>query len=92
MKEIGIMNQEAIEQIEDVCNAIINKENYLEKMPKCINSINNAVLPIIESSEDMAPKVLQVLEDMMYGMTQNDEVFLLDVLRFGVLPLLDNKE
>lgn len=84
------MNEKAISEIEAVCDAIINKKSYMNKLTECVNAINSAIIPIIEENEEGASKIIQVLEDMMYGMTQKDEVFLLDTLRFGVIPLLEN--
>ena len=81
--------REAACQIKNICDAMLKKENYMDKMPECITSINHAIMSLIEETGGDASNILQVLEDMMYGMSQQDEVFLLDVLRFGILPLLE---
>ena len=91
MGEQEQLYENAVNQITSVCDAMLKRENYLEKMPECITAINQAVVPRMEEADgaDGASYILQVLEDMMYGMSQQDEVFLLDVLRFGVLPLFE---
>lgn len=91
MREREQLYANAVNQITCVCDALLKRENYLEKMPECIAAINQAVVPRMEEAEEKASYILQVLEDMMYGMSQQDEVFLLDVLRFGVLPLFEKK-
>ena len=83
--------ENAVNQITSVCDAMLKRENYMEKMPECITAINQAVVPRMQEAGNQASYILQVLEDMMYGMSQQDEVFLLDVLRFGMLPLFEKK-
>lgn len=91
MGEREQLYENAVNQIASVCDAMLKRDNYMEKMPECIIAINQAVVPRMEEAEDEVSYILQVLEDMMYGMSQQDEVFLLDALRFGVLPLFEQK-
>lgn len=91
MGERERLYENAVNQITSVCDAMLKRENYMEKMPECITAINQAVVPRMQEAGDQAAHILQVLEDMMYGMSQQDEVFLLDVLRFGMLPLFEEK-
>ena len=79
----------AIYVIDVVCNKILQKLEYSEEMQKCIHAVND-VCPILLQGEFKVHNILQILQDMMYGMTQKDEVFLLDVLRFGLKPELEN--
>lgn len=84
--------KDAAQQIVKICDKMLQKENYMEHMPDCINTINEAIIPRLEEEKDNTTVILHVLEDMMYGMSQQDEVFLLDVLRYGMLPLFgENK-
>lgn len=76
--------KEAITVLDDICEKMIQKENYQEKMSDCIQAVNGAVIMIMEEQNSNQEYILQLLEDMMYGMSQQDEVFLLDVLRFGL--------
>ncbi len=82
MEEKKIL-QDAIDKIDIICERIIKKENYLTEMPTCVQAVNHACLIILENNQADI-EIVPLLEDMMYGMTQQDEVFLLDVLRFGV--------
>lgn len=91
MGEQEQLYENAVNQITSVCDAMLKRENYMEKMPECITAINQAVVPRMQEAGNQASYILQVLEDMMYGMSQQDEVFLLDVLRFGMLPLFEKK-
>lgn len=82
MKEKDIIKY-AISEIDKLCQKIINKENYMIEMPICIKAINQAC-EIILKYNNHSKDIIPILEDVMYGMTQRDEVFLLDVLRYGM--------
>lgn len=82
MKEKDIINY-AMSEIDKLCQKIINKENYMIEMPICIQAINQAC-EIILKYNNHSEEIIPILEDVMYGMTQRDEVFLLDVLRYGM--------
>lgn len=83
--------REAAEKIECVCEKIIRKEAYKAVMPECIQAVQNACILVLEE-HPKDTEVLHLLEDIMYGMTQQDEVFLLDVLRFGMCEKLKQYE
>ena len=83
MKEKDIIKY-AISEIDKLCQKIINKENYMIDMPACIQAINQAC-EIILKYNNHSEEIIPILEDVMYGMTQRDEVFLLDVLRYGMM-------
>lgn len=78
----------AIEEIDKICQYIINRENYMINMPACIQAINQACEIILEDKEQAA-EIMPMLEDVMYGMTQKDDVFLLDALRYGIRDKLE---
>jgi hypothetical protein len=87
MKEKDIIYH-AIGEIDKLCQKIINKENYMIEMPACIQTINQAC-EIILKYNNHSEEIIPILEDVMYGMTQRDEVFLLDVLRYGMKDKLE---
>ena len=74
---------DAVDAINGICDKIIKKENYKENMPTCVKAVQDACVTILHQDSADAD-IIPLLEDFMYGMTQQDEVFLLDVLRFGV--------
>lgn len=87
MNKIEIL-KEAIKKIEYVCGKIINKENYMEEMSECVQAINAACMILMEDTKEQE-MLIPMLEDVVYGMTQTDDVFLLDVLRFGMKTRLE---
>lgn len=84
MREKQQILNSAIVALDEVCKKVIQKENYMEDMPKCIEIVNGAVTMLMTEEGYNQEYILQLLEDVMYGMSQQDEVFLLDVLRFGL--------
>lgn len=80
---------DAVDAISGICDKIIKKENYKENMPACVKAIQDACVTILHQDSTDAD-IIPLLEDFMYGMTQNDEVFLLDVLRFGIMTKLES--
>lgn len=87
MKEKDVIYH-AIGEIDKICQKIINKENYMIEMSACIQAINQAC-EIILKYNNYSKEIIPILEDVMYGMTQRDEVFLLDVLRYGMKDKLE---
>lgn len=87
MKEKDVIYH-AIGEIDKICQKIINKENYMIEMSACIQAINQAC-EIILKYNNHSKEIIPILEDVMYGMTQRDEVFLLDVLRSGMKDKLE---
>lgn len=75
--------QQAISEVLNICEKIKGKQSYYQDMPGCVAAVQNASILLLQD-KNREGKVLQLLEDMMYGMTQKDDVFLLDVLRFGL--------
>ena len=87
MKEKDVIYH-AIGEIDKICQKIINKENYMIEMSACIQAINQAC-EIILKYNNYSKEIIPILEDVMYGMTQRDEVFLLDVRRYGMKDKLE---
>ena len=80
---------DAVDAINGICDKIIKKENYKEDMPVCVKAVQDACITILHQ-DSVDADIIPLLEDFMYGMTQQDEVFLLDVLRFGIKVKLES--
>lgn len=83
-----------IETAEEIGNKIENGEEYMEDVREYLPSLNQmvtAIFQMAQSSErvlEINPEfVLQVLNDILYGIEHRDSVFLLDVLRYGLLEI-----
>ena len=82
--------QRHIETVEAIGTKIEQGETYLDELRGYLPSLNQMITGLadpnrsIELSEEF---VLQVLNDIMYGVEQKDSVFLLDVLRYGLLEI-----
>lgn len=86
---------EVIVEMENICRKIENKEEYNVEIKEYIPVLNQVVMEILELSSDSSNGfmindnfVLQVLKDMLYGIANADTVYLLDVLRYGLLEVL----
>ena len=86
--------QRHIETVEAIGTKIEQGETYLDELRGYLPSLNQMITGIFEmladpnrSIELSEEFVLQVLNDIMYGVEQKDSVFLLDVLRYGLLEI-----
>ena len=86
--------QRHIETVEAIGTKIEQGETYLDELICYLPSLNQMITGIFEmladpnrSIELSEEFVLQVLNDIMYGVEQKDSVFLLDVLRYGLLEI-----
>jgi hypothetical protein len=86
--------QSEINHLDQIGNKIENKENYMGELKACLPEINQRIQAIFALTEDSGVSlginkefVLQVLSDLVYGIEQEDQVFLLDVLRYGLLEI-----
>lgn len=85
-----------IEAVETIGDQIERGEAYMEALRQYLPSLNEMITVIfgltqnpevsLELNRDF---VLQVLNDIIYGIEHEDSVFLLDVLRYGLLELYD---
>lgn len=82
------------ELVEEIGRKIENKQSYMEELRAYMPSLNQMVTTILGITQE--PQVvlelnqafiLQVLSDILYGMENEDSVFLLDVLRYGLLEI-----
>lgn len=86
--------QEHIEQVNNICARIENDEEYMGDLTgylPALNQMMQKILEVVQNSEipfDINEQfVLQVLEDIVYGIEHSDAVILLDVLRYGLLEI-----
>lgn len=86
--------EEDKDQVLRIIDQIENKEPYMEDMRGYLTSLNEMTKEIIRLTDD--PQIaldlnkqfyLQVLNDIMYGIENEDSVFLLDVLQYGLLEI-----
>ena len=96
MDELGGMLRGHIETVRQICARIEKGENYLDELKEYLPALNQMVLKIFEWIEEPEIQldvnqnfILQLLNDIVYGIEQEDSVFLLDVLRYGLLELYD---
>lgn len=86
--------QSQIDKVEGICRLIEDEKEYLGDLTKYFPELNqtsgfilecvkNAKFPLMINEEFL----LQVLKDILYGIEQQDTVFLLDVLRYGLLEI-----
>lgn len=94
MNEFLNLLQSQIETAEQIGNKIENGEEYMEDVREYLPSLNQMLTSIFqiaqkpETAFDINTEfVLQVLNDILYGIEHRDSVFLLDVLRYGLLEI-----
>lgn len=94
MNEFLNLLQSQIETAEQIGNKIENGEEYMEDIRAFLPQLNQMVIAIfemIQSQEaalEIAPGfVTQVMNDILYGIEHQDSVFLLDVIRYGLLEI-----
>lgn len=94
MNEFLNLLQSQIETAEQIGNKIENGEEYMEDVRVYLPSLNQMVASIFQMAQgpepvlEISPEfVLQVLNDVLYGIEHQDSVFLLDVLRYGLLEI-----
>lgn len=82
-----------LETAMEIGNKIENGEEYMEEIRQYLPSLNELVTEIFRMAEnglEIDTKfVLQVLNDILYGIEHRDSVYLLDVLRYGLLEIYD---
>lgn len=86
--------QPHIEAVEGIGNKIENSEEYMEEIRKYLPSLNSLMAELFQMAQNPeiglemdTEFVLQVLNDILYGIEHRDSVFLLDVLRYGLLEI-----
>lgn len=94
MNEFLNLLQSQIETAEEIGNKIENGEEYMEDVREYLPSLNQMVTSVFRVAQEPESVleintefVLQVLNDILYGIEHRDSVFLLDVLRYGLLEI-----
>lgn len=94
MNEFLNLLQSQIETAEEIGNKIENGEKYMEAVREYLPSLNQMLTSIFQMAQGAKPVleispefVVQVLNDILYGIEHQDSVFLLDVLRYGLLEI-----
>lgn len=94
MGEFDIFLKKNIELVEKIGDKIENRNPYMEDLREYLPFLNQMITTIARliqepeiSLELNQGFILQVLNDILYGMEHEDSVFLLDVLRYGLLEI-----
>lgn len=94
MNEFLNLLQSQIETAKQIGNKIENGDAYMEEIRAFLPQLNRMIIAIFEmlqnpeSALELNPDfVTQVLNDILYGIENCDSVFLLDVLRYGLLEI-----
>lgn len=94
MNEFMEMLQKHEKQVMQISEKIENGECYLDDLREYLPMLNQMMLSIFAQMDDPQVQldlnkefILQVLNDIVYGIEQEDDVYLLDVLRYGLLEV-----
>lgn len=94
MNEFLNLLQSQIETAKEIGNKIENGEDYMEDIREYLPFINQVVTATLQMAQGSEPVleidpefILQVLNDILYGIEHRDSVFLLDVMRYGLLEI-----
>lgn len=84
------------EIIDKIADRIENGESYMEEMKAYLPKLNQTITTLFEMIQGSTIQieinqnfVLQVLNDILYGIEHEDSVFLEDVLRYGLIEIYD---
>lgn len=86
--------QENIELVQQICWLLESEQEYTESLTQYLPILNQTIYQILQYAQDTENSfnineqyVLQVLRDIMYGIEHSDSVILLDVFRYGLIPM-----
>lgn len=94
MEEFYDLLRKNTKLVEEIGERIENRQSYIEELRAYLPSLNQMVTTILGIMQE--PQIvlelnqafiLQVLSDILYGMENEDSVFLLDVLQYGLLEI-----
>lgn len=96
MEEFSNLLLQNINTVKGIGDKIENHEAYIEDIKEYLPSLNQMIMSLftaiqesklcVELNQDF---IVQVLNDILYGIENEDSVFLLDVLRYGLLELYE---
>ena len=88
--------QQQRDTVDAIADKIENGEAYMEELRSYLPMLNQTILTLFEMIRDTVIPVaingefvLQVLNDILYGIEKEDPVFLVDVLRYGLIEIYD---
>lgn len=86
--------QVQMDKLDRICSLIENEEEYASILNGYLTELNQTVNYLLLCSQDETNPftineqfVVQVLEDILYGMEYQDSVMLLDVIRYGLMEI-----
>ena len=92
MKEFVELLQQHMETVAQIGDKIEKEEPYMNELKNYLPSLNQVIMSVFELVDhpqiqlDVSKEfILQLLNDIVYGIENEDSVYLLDVLRYGLL-------
>ncbi len=83
-----------IDKLDEICNLIESEEDYISVLNGYLPALNQTIHYILLCSQDETNPfmineqfVVQVLQDILYGMEHQDAVILLDTIRYGLMEI-----
>ena len=83
-----------IEKLQEIADKMEHGQADMSEIKSYLPSMNQLITMIIELSAGPVPKIelnneflIQVLNDVVYGIENEDPVFLQDVLQYGLLEI-----
>lgn len=96
MKDFLIELQHQRETVKEIASKIENGSEYMEELRSYLPILNQTIITLFKMIQNSAIQleinqkfVLQVLNDIIYGIEHEDSVYLEDVLRYGLLEIFD---
>lgn len=94
MKDFLIELKTQIKVVEAIAYKIDNGQAYMEELKAYLPKLNQIITEILKKISDHMIDinqnfVLQVLNDIIYGIEQDDAVILEDVLRYGLIEIYE---
>lgn len=87
------------ERVEAIAAKIEQGQPYMDELKSYLPTLNQTIRTLFEVNQNTANPfeidqnfVLQVLNDIIYGIEKEDSVCLADVLRYGLLEIYDYAE
>lgn len=86
--------QQHMNVVESIGDKIENGEEYMGDIQAYLPLLNQILTDVFQMAQDPGSLleldqefIVQVLNDILYGMENRDSVFLLDVLRYGLINI-----
>lgn len=83
-----------MDRLDKICDLIENEGEYTSILKEYLPVLNQTIHYILLCSQDPTISfdineqfVVQVLEDILYGMEHQDSVILLDTIRYGLMEI-----